>query len=94
MFRHDACGAHVLPKSDGLLLRWDRQNTVLLCAQDHFQWAHLHPAESRQWFQSKFPERFAHLQECRRRHAKFDEGTRRMLIAALEQELRRLGGWP
>ncbi len=94
LFRHDAHCAHVLPKSAGILLRWDRQNTILLCAQDHLQWAHLHPAEFRQWFEAKFPQRFAYLQDCRRQHAKLDEQARRTLIAALERELRRWGGWP
>jgi hypothetical protein len=83
-----------LAQGTGRLLRWDRQNTILLYAQDHLQWAHLHPAEFRQWFQAKFPERFAYLQDCRRQHAKLDEQARRTLIAVLERELRRLGGWP
>jgi hypothetical protein len=47
-----------------------------------------------EWFQAKFPERFAYLQDCRRQHAKLDEQARRTLIAVLERELVRLGGWP
>jgi hypothetical protein len=94
LFQHDAHCAHVLPKSAGILLRWDQHNTILLCTQDHLPWAHLHPAEFRQWFQAKFPERFAYLQDRRRQHARFDEQARRTLIAVLERELRRLGGWP
>jgi hypothetical protein len=50
-------GAH-LAQGTGRLLRWDRHNTILLCAQDHLQWAHGHPAEFRQWFQPFTPERF------------------------------------
>ena len=53
-----------------------------------------HPVEFRQWFQTKFPERFAHLQQRWRQCAKFDEQARRTLITVLEQELRRLGGCP
>ena len=59
LFRHEAHCAHVLPKSAGILLRWDRHNTILLCSQDHLQWAHCHPVEFREWFQAKFPDRFA-----------------------------------
>ncbi len=92
--RHDAHCAHVLPKSAGILLRWDRQNTILLCSQDHLQWTHCPPVEFREWFQAKFPKRFAYLQERRRQCAKFDEQARRTLITVLEQDLRRLGGRP
>ncbi len=95
MFRPDARGAHVLlPKSAGLLLRWDRRNTILLCFEDHIEWAHRHPAQFRQWFQAEFPERFAYLQERRHDCEKFDEEARRTLIAALERELVRWGGCP
>jgi hypothetical protein len=94
LFRHEAHCAHVLPKSAGILLRWDRQNTILLCAQDHLLWAHCHPIEFRQWFQAKFPERFAYLQQRRRQCARLDEQARLTLIAVLEQELTRLGGSP
>jgi hypothetical protein len=92
LFAREAHCAHVLPRSAGILLRWDRHNTILLCAQDHLGWAHRHPVEFREWFQAKYPERFAYLQECRRRRARFDEEARRMLIAVLESELRHFGG--
>ncbi len=72
-FAREGRCAHGLLKSAGILLRWDRHNTILLCGEDHLQWAHLHPAEFRQWFQAKFPQRFAYLQDCRRQHAKLDE---------------------
>jgi hypothetical protein len=39
LFQHDAHCAHVLPKSAGILLRWDQHNTILLCTQDHLPWA-------------------------------------------------------
>jgi 5-methylcytosine-specific restriction endonuclease McrA len=61
LFARDAHCAHVLPRSAGILLRWDRHNTILLCAQDHLEWAHRHPAQFREWFQAKFPARFAYL---------------------------------
>jgi len=93
LFAREAHCAHVLPKSAGLLLRWDRNNTILLCFEDHIEWAHGHPAEFREWFQAKFPERFAYLQECRCHCAKLDEQARRTLIVVLERELRHLGGW-
>ncbi len=94
LFAREAHCAHVLPKSASLLLRWDRNNTILLCFEDHIEWAHGHPTEFREWFQTKFPERFAYLQECRRQHTKLDEEARRTLIAALERELTGLGGRP
>ena len=94
LFAREAQCAHVLPKSAGLLSRWDRCNTILLCADDHLQWAHSHPREFREWFGAKFPEGLAYLQERRWRCGKFDEQARRALIAALERELIRLGGCP
>jgi hypothetical protein len=94
LFRHEAHCAHVLPKSAGLLLRWDRQNTILLCSEDHLQWTHGHPVEFREWFQARFPKRFAYLQRRRQQHTKLDEEARRTLITVLEGELRRLGGCP
>jgi hypothetical protein len=94
LFSRDAHCAHVLPRSAGILLRWDRHNTILLCFDDHIQWAHCHPLEFREWFQAKFPERFAYLQQRWRQCARLDEQARRRLIGVLEQELRRLGGWP
>ncbi len=94
LFGPEAHCAHVLSKSAGLLLRWDRHNTILLCPEDHLQWAHRHPAEFREWFQMKFPDRFAYLQQRRRQCAKFDAQSRRRLIAVLELELRRWGGCP
>ena len=75
-------------------MRWGRCNTILLCFEDHVEWARGHPVEFREWLQAKFPKRFTYLQDCRRQHAKFDEQARRTLIAVLERELRRLGGWP
>jgi hypothetical protein len=94
LFAYDAHCAHVLPKSAGLLLRWDHCNTILLCFADHIEWAQRHPIEFREWFGAKFPDRFAYLQELRRRCGKFDEEARRALVAAMEKELRRLGGCP
>ncbi len=94
LFAREAHCAHVLPKSAGLLLRWDPRNTILLCFEDHTEWAHGHPAEFREWFQAKYPDRFAYLQQHRHHCEKLDEAARRTLIAILEQELRRLGGWP
>ncbi len=94
LFWHDAHCAHVLPKSAGILLRWDRQNTILPCTEDHLQWVHCHPVEFREWFQARFPERFAYLQQRRQQHTKLDEQARRTLIAVLERELTRLGGCP
>lgn len=94
VFAGDAHCAHVLPKSAGLLLRWERCNTILLCADDHLQWAHGHPRQFREWFGARFPQRLAYLQERRRQCVKFDAEARRALIAVLERELIHLGGCP
>jgi 5-methylcytosine-specific restriction endonuclease McrA len=90
----DAQCAHVMPKSSGIILRWNPQNTILLCFHDHIQWAHLNPVEFMEWFQAKFPERFTYLQSMRHFRAKFDEEARRAMMAHLEEELRKLGGCP
>ena len=94
LFGPEAHCAHVLPRSAGLLLRWDRTNTILLCYDCHLEWAHARPREFREWFQSQFPERFTYLQQRRRQCSKLDEEARRALMTVLEQELIRLGGWP
>lgn len=90
----DAHCAHVMPKSSGIILRWNPQNTITLCFHDHIQWAHLNPIEFMEWFAARFPERFAYLQSMRHFRAKFDEEARRAMIARLEDELRKLGGCP
>ncbi len=94
LFGPEAHCAHVLPKSAGLLLRWDQSNTIVLCSDDHIAWAHANPREFREWFERQFPDRFAYLQERRRQCGRLDEQARRALMAILEQELIRLGGWP
>ncbi len=90
----DAHCAHIMPKSSGMILRWDTNNTITLCFHDHIQWAHLNPVEFLEWFQAKFPERFAYLQAKRHFRAKFNEDARRAMIGRLEEEVRKLGGCP
>jgi hypothetical protein len=81
-------------QASGRLSRNDGNLVPTLAAVCRTQRAHCHPLEFRPWFQVKFPEHFAYLQDCRRQHARLDEQVRRTLIAVLAREFVRLGGWP
>ena len=55
--------SHVIPKSQGNILRWDLNNLKILCYHCHLNWWHKNPTEASEWFKSKFPERYEYLQE-------------------------------
>lgn len=54
--------SHVIPKGRCLFLRWEPLNLKLLCYNCHQHNWHLR-AGGRKWFDNKFPERAAYLEE-------------------------------
>lgn len=59
----DYQASHVIPVSAGMKLRWDLQNMKVLCHHCHLNWWHKNPLESAKWFEERFPERAAYLEE-------------------------------
>ena len=53
--------SHVIPKSMGNRLRWDLINLKVLCFHHHLHFWHKNSVEAGEWFQKKFPERWAYL---------------------------------
>lgn len=90
----DAHWAHILPKSSGILMRWDLLNALCLCMHDHLSWAHLNPLEFSEWFKEKFRARDSYLQGQRHKIGKIPVEARKAMIAEFEEKLRELGGKP
>ena len=42
-------------------LRWDPDNSKMLCFRCHFYFWHKEPLQAQEWFETKFPERAARL---------------------------------
>lgn len=61
----DYQASHVIPVSAGNKLRWDIKNMKVMCYHCHLNWWHKNPMEASAWFQEKFPDRWAYLQEQR-----------------------------
>lgn len=53
--------SHVIPVSAGSRLRWEPLNMKILCYHHHINWWHKNPMRAREWFEEKFPERWAFL---------------------------------
>jgi len=58
--------SHVIPKSEGNVLRWEPLNIKTLCFHCHINKWHKNPNDAADWFQEKFPERWEYLQKHRR----------------------------
>lgn len=56
--------AHIVTRRD-MTLRHDPENSLVLCAGDHFWWHH-QPLEAVTWFQNTYPLRYEYLMESRR----------------------------
>lgn len=68
--------SHVVPRADRRL-RWDVNNSKVLCFHDH-QWWHSNVLESSDWFQVEFPDRFDHI------HSERVKGPKKWSIMELE----------
>lgn len=69
--KQNAHCSHVIPRSQGNILRWNLLNLKLLCFHCHINWWHKSPCESGEWFKSKFPDRWEYLQEKKNEVIKF-----------------------
>lgn len=58
--------SHVIPKSEGNVLRWDPINLKVLCFHCHINRWHKNPKDAWEWYESTFPERAKYLEEHRR----------------------------
>ena len=57
--------SHVIPKSRSTFLRWDMNNLKLLCFNCHMNKWHGR-SEGRAWFDKKYPDRAAYIDEHER----------------------------
>ena len=51
--------AHIIGRSN-IPLRWDANNAVPLCLDCH-RWGHANPRLFMEWFENKFPDRYAYI---------------------------------
>ena len=51
--------AHVIGR-DNKVLRWDANNALNLCDTCH-RWGHANPRLFMEWFENKFPDRYAYI---------------------------------
>ena len=66
--------AHVITRRD-LSLRWEPDNALALCnwqSNGCHEWFDSHKKESLAWFESKWPDRWEHIQEIRNSHVEID----------------------
>jgi len=71
--------SHVIPRSNGLRLKWNPMNSKVLCTYCHKSFWHASPIESGKWFADKFPERAIYLQEQKAK------GIKKWRISELEE---------
>ena len=67
----DSHTAHIIPVSEGHLLRWDPTNALVLCMFHHLRWGHKNPLEFTDWFKKKFPLRYKYLWKHKEKIKKF-----------------------
>ena len=53
--------SHVIPRSAGNRLRWNKVNSKALCAYCHRRWWHSNPLDAMEWFKDTFPGRYEYL---------------------------------
>lgn len=76
--------SHVIPKSEGNILRWDMFNLKVLCFHCHMNKWHKNPLDGAEWFKKKFPARWLYLQEHRREIVKWKIADYQNMIEELE----------
>ena len=55
--------SHVIPKSNGNILKYDDINLKVLCSFCHRRWWHKNPLEADAWFKWMFPSRYEYVME-------------------------------
>ena len=58
--------SHVYPKGAYQCLRYDPMNVIPLDGQCHKFFWHENPIDAYKWFEARFPNRFAYLQEAKK----------------------------
>lgn len=79
---------HVIHKSEGKILRWEKENLVLLCSSCH-EWTEAHYKAAEEWFAWRFPDRWARIEPRRHEVCKRREAELEAFIAEIEKELER-----
>ncbi len=81
--------SHVIPVSAGMKLRWEPLNMKIMCYHHHINWWHKNPMEAAAWFEDRFPDRWAYLQEQRGTY-KFSLIELENLVIKLKEQLKNL----
>jgi 5-methylcytosine-specific restriction endonuclease McrA len=79
---------HVIPKAQGKVLRFDKQNLLLLCVECH-DWAHKHRLAFCNWFDRTFPIRSEYIEDKRYQVCKRTDKDLEEMERVFEQELLR-----
>ena len=78
--------SHVIPRSKGNALRWDKNNLKILCFHCHINWWHKNPTESGEWFRRKFPKRYKYLMENKNRLTKYSAKDLKEMWEAINEK--------
>ena len=81
--------SHVYAKGAHPWLRWDLDNSKVLCASCHMNWWHARPEEAMKWWEKEIGS--VAMQALRLRAARPRKITLEMVRLYLEQEARKLG---
>lgn len=81
--------SHVYAKGAHPWLRWDLDNSKVLCAQCHMNWWHGHPEDAMKWWEHEIGTEA--MQALRLRAAKPRKATSAMVLIYLQQEAKRMG---
>lgn len=60
--------SHIIPRSSGMKLRWDLNNSLVHCYWCHLRFWHKNPLDATEWFKNTFPERWEYLMANRGIH--------------------------
>lgn len=82
--------SHVIPKSQGNILRYDETNLKLLCYHCHINIWHKNPVESGGWFKNKFPKRWEYIIKKKETYCKFGIPDYIEMIRKYEQKVKEL----
>lgn len=73
--------SHIIPKSQGNVLRYDELNLMVKCHHCHLGWWHKNPLEGAEWFSKKFPERHKYVEEHKNDYCKLTDGDLAEMIS-------------
>jgi len=80
--------AHIIPKREGHIYRWNSNNVITLCLRCHLERLHKDPLAFAEWFHEAFPGRYRALKLIGKRPKKYSADERKRMIEELEDKIR------